>query len=80
MSPRNCQSGRNQDALQQKQGPTEQRGCGEEDQGGGQESAPPEAVLLSWRPGKQLRSRAFMSIMEDCIPKAQLPNRRNLPG
>ena len=33
------------------------------------------SVEKSWTNWK----RAFMSIMEDCIPKAQLPNRRNLP-
>ena len=33
------------------------------------------SVETSWTNWK----RAFMSIMEDCIPKAQLPNRRNLP-
>ena len=43
-----------QDGLQWKQGPTEQSGCGEEGQVGGQVSAPPEAENLSWRPGKQL--------------------------
>ena len=32
------------------------------------------SVEKSWTNWK----RAFISIMEDCIPKAQLPNRRNL--
>ena len=33
------------------------------------------SVEKSWSYWK----RTFMSIMEDCVPKAQLPNRRNLP-
>ena len=33
------------------------------------------SVEKSWSNWK----RTFMSIVEDCVPKAQLPNRRNLP-
>ena len=40
--------------LQQRQGPTEQSGCGEEGEMGGQVSTPPDPENLSWRPGKQL--------------------------
>ena len=47
MGHRRRQETASQDGLQWRQGPTEQSGCGEEGQVGGQVSALPEAENLS---------------------------------